>query len=445
MTRLFRKFNLSRNIVLLAMSCCIGLSACNEEDDKELKDLIPITLSAPNVTDVGLYGATIEGSISYTEKELKNKGFGVVWSTTPQPEPVDSIQESWQNKMASTLIGNPFPVFDIAQNLELNTTYYTRSYFVYEDLSMVYSPEVAFTTLAGDAWHTHQEGQFPGLSRQFVSGVLVGGEFFAGLGFKDGSVGAITEWWSYDLNEQKWEEKASIPNEVGLHSRGFAIGEKGYMLSASENENPASFWEYDTSNNRWTKKADFPSLRRTYPMAVALNGKGYISGGLFFESNNMWQFDPLDTSNGLDEHGNPMGKWTEMASKEGGSIDRPTYFVLENQVYMYNAYIEVMPNGDRVERDEFWAYNPADDLWTQKADYPGTLDFQNAFTMVGFSIGNFGYVGGGENAEFWSYDPITDLWTQKNSAAPSGAEVSFSTDTHGYILSTFGGIIEYLP
>lgn len=217
------------------------------------------------------------------------------------------------------------------------------------------------------------------------------------------------------------------------------------MLSASENENPAAFWEYDATSNRWTKKTDFPSSSRNYPLAIALNGKGYVSGGLFYVPNEMWEFDPTDTSGGLDEHGNPMGKWTQKSAKGGGSIDRPTSFVIGNEIYMYNAYVSVQANNERVERGEFWSYNPAEDLWTVKTSYPGKADTQDAFEKVGFSIGNLGYIGSGENEEFWSYDPTTDQWTEKNNPALGSADINFSTDTQGYFLSTGGGILEYLP
>jgi N-acetylneuraminic acid mutarotase len=65
----------------------------------------------------------------------------------------------------------------------------------------------------------------------------------------------------------------------------------------------------------------------------------------------------------------------------------------------------------------FWEYDPASNVWTRKADFPGSPRYDAA----GFSISGKGYLGtGGLNAssstyckDFWEYDPVTDHWTQK--------------------------------
>ena len=63
---------------------------------------------------------------------------------------------------------------------------------------------------------------------------------------------------------------------------------------------------------------------------------------------------------------------------------------------------------------DFWEYDPDNDTWTRKADFGGTAR-SNA---VGFSIGNKGYIGtanwGNSSDDFWEYDPATDIWTRKS-------------------------------
>lgn len=73
---------------------------------------------------------------------------------------------------------------------------------------------------------------------------------------------------------------------------------------------------------------------------------------------------------------------------------------------------------------DFWEYDPATNIWTQKADFPG----DRRRGASGFSIGNKGYLGLGAAMrdlgsdgpwegylakDFWEYDPATDTWTRK--------------------------------
>ncbi|MEO9966372.1 MAG: hypothetical protein ABJF11_11320 [Reichenbachiella sp.] len=436
-------FSCSNLICLLLLSTLIS-SSCSEED-QPLKDVLDVSLTAPEISQLGLYQAHIEGTVVFEGEELKNKGFGVVWSTFPNPEPHDSISEAWPSNPVSGIGRSPFPIFDIATQLELNTQYYARTYFVFEDLSMIYSEQVSFTTLESDAWHVYAESQYPGELRQFPSGFLIENSFHVGMGFKDGSPTSITEWWAYDIDANTWEQKESIPDGVGFESRGFSIGSKGYMLSSSDNENPATFWEYDAINDRWSKKSSFPGQSRNHPLSIAVNGKGYIGGGSFQFSNDLWEFDPTDESNGMDANGNLMGSWTEKTAATGGVIGQPAVFAIDDVIYVYNVYSAVNSNNQQEDQAQFWAYTPSTDEWTIKAAYPGELDQRNELTMAVFSIGNLGYLGGGKYDSFWIYNPSTDSWTQANDAPIVDAEISFSTSDRGYFFSSGNSIFEYVP
>lgn len=55
-------------------------------------------------------------------------------------------------------------------------------------------------------------------------------------------------------------------------------------------------------------------------------------------------------------------------------------------------------------------------IWTQKANVGGGLR-EGGF---GFSIGNYGYIGGGNGSlDFWRYDPSTNSWTQESNVPVS--------------------------
>ena len=97
---------------------------------------------------------------------------------------------------------------------------------------------------------------------------------------------------------------------------------------------------------------------------------------------------------------------------------------------------------------DWWEYEPSTDSWSQKADYP--LD---RFAVVGFTIGNKGYMGSGneqsfgDRAEFFEYDPITNVWTAKaNFPNPAGGNTSFAVNGLGYMGFGNGvGLYSYNP
>jgi N-acetylneuraminic acid mutarotase len=78
--------------------------------------------------------------------------------------------------------------------------------------------------------------------------------------------------------------------------------------------------------------------------------------------------------------------------------------------------------------------------WTQKADFGGG----SRLNAVSFSINGFGFVGTGtdtvaglyiHNKDFWKYDPVTDAWTQIADVGNIGLSgtIGFSIGNYGYI------------
>jgi len=88
-----------------------------------------------------------------------------------------------------------------------------------------------------------------------------------------------------------------------------------------------------------------------------------------------------------------------------------------------------------VIKKDFWEYNPANDTWTQKADFGGTA----RQVAVGLSIGDKGYIGTGNDGsatkDFWEYDTTSNAWTQKADVGGSVRRhaTAFSIDGKGYI------------
>ena len=85
-----------------------------------------------------------------------------------------------------------------------------------------------------------------------------------------------------------------------------------------------------------------------------------------------------------------------------------------------------------------FAYNSANaqSIWIQKANYGGPPT-----TMaVGFSIGNYGYIGTGDSYtgvtdSLWQYDPSSNIWVAKTPfpGTPRKLAVGFSLGNYGYI------------
>lgn len=428
---------------LLLFSICVITLSCEEDAPEVPKINTSVNLSTPEVSNIGLYTATVKSSFSFDEgTELPTKTFGITWSTAPHPEPHDTIQQSWVNYSASIISMTPYQITEQPVNLELNTTYYVRPYFVHADNSVIYGPEESFTTLSGDAWNSITD--FPGELDQWPVGFTIDNNIYMGIGLINGSStsSVSNEWWAYDTSTGEWSEKAPFPGNVSIQATGFAIGNKGYVLSANQEENPAAFWEYDATEDRWTRKTDFPSAGRMRPAKFVIDGKAYVMGGLSAQEH-LWEFDPTATSEGMDAHGNPMGVWSQKAYYEGESsyIYLPSTFVIDGIAYMYNLYPSRNEEGERVNTSEFWSYDPATDLWFEKANFPGELR-QN---MISFSINGKGYMGGERDPDFWEYNPSTNTWTQKNDAPSSGHELSFSIGDRGYFFSVYNSIIEYVP
>jgi N-acetylneuraminic acid mutarotase len=87
-------------------------------------------------------------------------------------------------------------------------------------------------------------------------------------------------------------------------------------------------------------------------------------------------------------------------------------------------------------RTDLWEYDPATDVWTQKADFPG----DGRHNAVGFSIQNRGFIGTGYSAagtrkDFWQFEPTSNSWTQRADFPGTAREQAFgfSIGTKGYI------------
>jgi N-acetylneuraminic acid mutarotase len=141
--------------------------------------------------------------------------------------------------------------------------------------------------------------------------------------------------------------------------------------------------------------------------------------------------------------------WTDIATSNPRPTDlHDAAFTIGSKGYV------IFSSGAQHER-LFYEYNIITNVWTRKADYPGSAS-HNAAT---FSIGTKGYVVGGDYAdeysnETWEYNPATDTWRERKSLfLPITLAAGFSIGNKGYItngklpnnLGYYYSLLEYDP
>lgn len=218
-------------------------------------------------------------------------------------------------------------------------------------------------------------------------------------------------------SQNTWTQKAIFPGLVRLAPSGFTIGTKAYLGTGYYNSKDSvlkDFWEWNQVTNIWTRKADFAGLSRGWATGFSIGSKGYIGTGSDQFSTVFTDFWEYDTATNV---------WTKKADFAGAPASQTASFSIGSKGYVLGG------------NKDFWEYNPTNDNWTKKASFPG------CDIPIGFSIGNFGYLGTGLKTstqycnDFWQYDPIKDEWSQLTNfpgVARIGA-VGFSSASMGYI------------
>ncbi|MDB5012725.1 MAG: type sorting protein, partial [Daejeonella sp.] len=136
---------------------------------------------------------------------------------------------------------------------------------------------------------------------------------------------------------------------------------------------------------------------------------------------------PASVSEVADEPSSP-GIWTKKAKfPVGKKAEHPLPFTINNKIYLQIPSLV----------DDFWEYDPSQDLWTKKKSYGAHRTF-----MAAFSVGGYGYAGLGMNLiydipEFKRYSPLTDSWSEvADFPGELGTNtMGFSVGNRGYILS----------
>jgi hypothetical protein len=122
--------------------------------------------------------------------------------------------------------------------------------------------------------------------------------------------------------------------------------------------------------------------------------------------------------------------WTYIGNYGGAIKPGTSSFVINSKVYYFHS----ITNGALLTND-VWEYDPTNNLWTQKANYPGT----NVDLSLAFSLNNIGYTGTGATPfstnEFFSYNPTNNTWIQLNNVSGGARQrgIGFSVNGKAYL------------
>jgi N-acetylneuraminic acid mutarotase len=205
-----------------------------------------------------------------------------------------------------------------------------------------------------------------------------------------------------------WVNKFDFDGKPRRNGVAFVIGNKAYFGTGYNYEDDVylrDFWEYDAENNTWKAIKPLPGVGRTSAVAFSLDGKGYVGTG-YDGTNRLKDFYEYDP-----EADGGNGEWTAIADFAGTARRGAVAFGIGEY-----GYVGTGNDADNNLKD-FWQYDPqangGNGEWTQTTSVGGSKRM-DAFA---FTIGNTVYLGGGYNdayiADFWAFNPSNQQWSKK--------------------------------
>ena len=238
---------------------------------------------------------------------------------------------------------------------------------------------------------------------------------------------ALTAFASYSFSQNNWVQKASLSATGRGFAVAFSLNDMGYIGSGVTGVSLDDFWEYDPADNTWRQVASIPSVRH-YAYSFVIGDFAFVGGGI----NGTQSTSPISSFHKYDPSKN---KWTAIKSLTKGLFGGRA-FASGGKGYIVMGY-----NGTAYVKN-FFEYDPNNDSWTQKTNFPGTA----RLNCSSFSIGNNSYVGLGFDGatyfdDFYCYNSDSDTWHQINSFPGGGvtAATAFSAGGKGYVGGGYDG------
>lgn len=210
------------------------------------------------------------------------------------------------------------------------------------------------------------------------------------------------------LHSQQWycqnpTYASSTPTNRGMVA--FEAGGKGFFgYGLSTNfQHSASFAVYDPATNTTGLTAAW-SLPRSQSTAFSVGGYGYVGLGFIEESpepayvNDVFQrFDPVSQ-----QFTGPIAPFP------GGPRLDAVAFAIGNKAYVGGGGDVGIDPGTPTLENDLWAYDPANNTWTARADMPANISGGRAFAINGKGF----VIPDGTNT-LWEYDQTANSWTTR--------------------------------
>lgn len=301
-----------------------------------------------------------------------------------------------------------------SQNFEISSAFISRSEIPNQDSRYGRSQPISFTLngeaymgLGGprssasvkewkDLWKFDpstltwsSRADFPGQGTFAATGFTIGNIAYVGLGQSINRGIQISEFYAYDPSGDQWTSRSPFPGPLfnGFGSKGFSIGDKGYIIT--QGTNGQNFWEYNAQLDSWSPKASLPygANDTKADIALSMNSTGYVitsnSG-----TDRIWEYDPVNDT------------WTPKAPLPIPA-DEKTGFVFEDKIYVLSS----LPRNNL--GNYLYRYEESTDTWTN-VSYMGA---PRLIAATSFQAGNRIFVTGGDfnfglvNKYVWEFEP----------------------------------------
>ncbi|MBL0128564.1 MAG: T9SS type A sorting domain-containing protein [Flavobacteriales bacterium] len=284
----------------------------------------------------------------------------------------------------------------------------------------------------------------PSIGLAYASSFTVGNKAYVAMGSLPGSGSAYgANLFQFDpTTPVHWNQKATCPGAGRTGAGAFAIGQAGYICGGT---NPNTFlndtWEYNTSLDQWAQRANYSPIGRFGAASFAIGASGYLVGGLtaYTTSGGVFLDEVLryTPNQMLDCNGILNGPATPGAPCNNGDPCTTGGTIIDCLCVGASPLPDNDGDGTCDQFDNDW--KPKSGFGVGRAD------------AVSFSIGDFGYVGTGENAsgylnDLWQFDAVNNTWSQMANVPGGGrtGAVAFTIGDFGYVTTGYGGGTSFL-
>ena len=308
--------------------------------------------------------------------------------------------------------------------------------------------------------------------RAYASSFTIGEKGYLCGGFRGANKEYMNDLWVYDMNNNNWEQLASMPTAGRKYATAFALNGRGYVTTGSVKNGSlsdyvADTWEYNPDTDVWTQKDDFKGGARDGALAFVVGGYAYVGTGNNDDTQgtykDFYRFDPNAAAG---------SQWSKDPGNGGGPEKRAygTAFVIGDVAYVCGG----KDNSTNVT--DFWKFDGS--TWTQLRDIADTNDDEDydddyaiaRYSTVSFVIDGYAYLPTGNRSgvtsDYWKYDPdldwrygdsadaftpLTNVHNNYSGASSRDGAVSFSNGQRGFVLtgqsggSYFDDVYELLP